>query len=106
MQLAKPRLGRIGDFGKLRTVGDVQLQGLHAVPASQFSGGGIEVVLPDIGDRHVHPRAQQGLGNPQPDSRSTPGDERGLAFQILHVTLHLHGISRWPFCICYLQIAK
>jgi hypothetical protein len=45
------------------------------------------VIVTDIGDRHFHPRAEQGLGDAKPDAAGAAGNEGGLAFQILHVTL-------------------
>jgi hypothetical protein len=100
MDLAELGLGQIGRGGELFAVSHVELDRQHLVPARQLSRGGAKVVGADIRDHHLHPGAEQRLGDPEANAGSAACDKGGLAFQVLHVTLHLAG--NFPLAFLYM----
>ena len=66
MDLAEPRLGRVGGLGIGRAVGDIERQRQHLVLA-ELGDRLVEMVLADVGDDDVHAGALQRLGDAEAD---------------------------------------
>jgi hypothetical protein len=71
-------LDRIGGGGEGGAVGHVQPDRQHPPAAAQFSHRLIEMILANVGNGHVHARAQQCLGDAKADTAGAAGHERGL----------------------------
>ena len=85
VDLAEPRLDRIGGRRIGGAIGDIEFQRENVVATGQFGHGRVEMILPDIGNRHLHSRAEQRLGDTKADATGTARNECRLAWQILHV---------------------
>ncbi len=87
MDVAEAGLRLVRCGGEPRPVGHVQADDMHRaalLDALEPGQGVVQVILPEVGDDHVHTRAHERLGDPQADAARPAGDERGLALEIVH----------------------
>ncbi len=57
------------------------------LPILEPGPGLVDVILPEVGDHHLHAGLDQLLGDAQADARGAAGDQGDLAFQVLHEVL-------------------
>ena len=96
---------RVGGGRERGAVGDVELQRQHFA-LTEFGDGRVEMILPDIGDHHLHPGLLQRDGDAEADARGAAGDEGCLPRRILHTPTPLRrgvpGFTGLPSPDCYL----
>src|SRR5256885_7096739 len=92
VDLAETRFGSVCGAGVGRAVGHVEFQGQHALGRTELGRRGREMVLANVRDDDIHPGAEQGLGNAEPDAACAPRYECGFAWQVLHAAV-LHESS-------------
>ncbi len=91
VNLAEARLGRGRGARKILPVGDVELERQYGLRPRQLRSRGAQVILANIRDDHVHAGSEQRLGDAESYATAAPGDERGLAGEILHTVGSLKG---------------
>ena len=80
MNLAEARFSGIGGARVGGTIGDIEFERQHALRVAEFRFGGCKMIVADIRNDHIHPRAEQRLGDAKSDSACATGDECGLAW--------------------------
>src|SRR5206468_344239 len=98
-------------------ISHVEFQGQHALGRTELGGRVREMVGADVRDDDIHPCAEQGLGNAEPDAACAPRYECGFAWQVLHAAVLLESSAaarrrgrtkRWTnrrksYCIEHIQ---
>ncbi len=79
VNFAEANFRRVGGARKVGPIGHIQLERQHLLRRAEFGLRGLQMIVADVRDHHVHACAEQRFGNAESDAAGAAGHEGGLA---------------------------